>query len=308
MLIMLFSCSASKINVKENYIANVVNSYSNSIPKDLPIINGEISDISIFWDYVKNNSLALKEYVNDKSRFKKNTSKDFGLQLSNNKYLYKSDHISLSEKISRNICGDNYKEYLKQIIIEPMGSLNAYAVPNGDIYLSEELVDLFREKNFAIDGIIAHEIAHLILKHSEINYYEKAKLNKSANTGKFITGFLVGMASFGLAAAQTSAGAHINDYSSYSNLAVNSAHYIGSMIDDSILKRKFEYSREQEVEADIVACMYLMWIGQDPNTYVDALEELPDSYFISVYDTHPSNSFRVETLKSFIKDYKVLLN
>ena len=65
--------------------------------------------------------------------------------------------------------------------------------------------------------------------------------------------------------------------------------------------RKFEYSREQEIEADIIACLFLKWLGNSPIDYIDFMETLPGD-ISDKYDTHPSMVFRVNTLRKIFQN------
>ena len=68
---------------------------------------------------------------------------------------------------------------------------------------------------------------------------------------------------------------------------------------------KFKYSREQELEADIIAIRFLEWIGINPQYYIDTLKQLGTEYDL-MYDEesdHPTTKYRIDLLSFLIKNY-----
>ena len=73
-----------------------------------------------------------------------------------------SDYISyLGNKLSRNISKD--REYL--FFVTKASAVNAFAVPGGYIGLNAGLITL-TENEAQLAGVVAHELAHVVLRHS----------------------------------------------------------------------------------------------------------------------------------------------
>lgn len=177
-------------------------------------------------------------------------------------------------------CGENYSNYIKGIVFETDNEeKNARAYPNGLIYVANGLDKLLdTKKNGAgMMGIIAHEIAHCILSHVEVHNYSLKKKEKSNNTKKIIVQSLAGellwqlqkwlMQVQGLQYTE-------NNGEQYNSILQNSISVLDQAFDRNSHKYRFSYSREQEIESDIIACLYLIWIGENPNYYIEALELL----------------------------------
>ena len=87
------------------------------------------------------------------------------------------------------------------------------------------------------------------------------------------------------------------------DLTISSALIVNHEIDKYGLVKRFEYSREQEVEADLTALMFLEWLERDPTSYIELMRKMPqgdgddDS---EEYRTHPTMDFRIKSMKDFI--------
>lgn len=105
------SCGTLQYNVSENYITEVINNYSTEMPEK-HTESGELSN-DVFWDFIRDNNIALNSYLNNRSKLRKNATNDFRVMSNKaNKFLYKTNEIELSNKIGNEIVGVNYKKTL----------------------------------------------------------------------------------------------------------------------------------------------------------------------------------------------------
>lgn len=146
--------------------------------------------------------------------------------------------------------------------------VNAFALPNGSIYLSVGL--LARLENEAeLAQVIGHEIAHVVLRHS-------LKVNETNRSGMVA--------------------AHIADLFLFGT-SIAYLPYFASVA---------SYSREQEEVADQAGLRAIAANGYSPEEAIhvfDRMQEVKNGEALegSWYSSHPSNKQRVEALREMIR-------
>ena len=151
---------------------------------------------------------------------------------------------------------------------EEMGA-NAFALPSGDIVLTDELVALSRDSEFRdILGVLAHEKGHVVYKHS------LRMAIKTALSGAII-GYMTGDISLLVTTVPT--------------ILISSS-----------------YSRDFEREADSYALKELHKIGVSTIYMADLFEELEkesgmdeNSSVIGLISSHPMTEERIEYFRNF---------
>jgi Zn-dependent protease with chaperone function len=146
---------------------------------------------------------------------------------------------------------------------------NAFALPSGDIVLTDELVALSRDSEFRdILGVLAHEKGHVVHQHS------LRMAIKTALSGAII-GYITGDISILVTTVPT--------------VLISSS-----------------YSREFEREADAHAVKELQKMGISPIYMANLFEELAKEYsidenssVIGLISSHPMTNERIEYFKSF---------
>ena len=145
---------------------------------------------------------------------------------------------------------------------------NAFALPNGSIYLSVGLLaHLDNEAELA--QVIGHEISHVVLRHG-IKSYE-------GNRARIITAHIADMFLFGTSLAYLP--------------------YIASVA---------SFSREQEEEADVAGLRSVVAHGYSPDEAIrvfERIQEVKNGEAVegSWYSSHPSNSQRAEALRERVR-------
>ncbi|MBT9612932.1 MAG: M48 family metalloprotease [Burkholderiales bacterium] len=146
--------------------------------------------------------------------------------------------------------------------------VNAFALPNGSIYLSVGLLArLHSEAELA--QVMGHEIAHVVLRHA-LKVYETNRSNIVA--------------------------AHIADLFLFGT-SIAYLPYLASVA---------SYSREQEEEADQSGLRAIAAGGYSPNEAIqvfDRMQEVKNGEALegSWYSSHPSNKQRVDALKEMVR-------
>lgn len=294
------SLYGQKGNVSEKYIKSIFEAY-----RYLP---EQSDDSGVFWDYIVLNNEQFMKYVNNTSKLAMKTREEFA-DIINTFDSYPHSHGQVELDLSKSMCGNDYTAFIRGISFEKEEEYNAYALPNGMIYVTERLKNLLIANNNTIGlyGVIAHEIAHCVLLHSEVHMYRAKIKKRNNNRKKIVAGILGGAILSAGMAAYTNSGAMVHE--SMSNNISTISYGLGSIIeyefDKNTFKYGFSYSREQEIEADIIACLFLEWMGQDPNSYIQVLEilkewapDIPTEKELE-YSNHPSFDFRIATLKKY---------
>lgn len=159
------------------------------------------------------------------------------------------------------------------IINDP--SINAFAVPGGHIVFNTGLI-LAAEDVTEIQGVMAHEMAHITERHSLQQMMHKLGLS-----------FVI--------FALTSGGGDI----------------VGALGHNLGYLSSQNYSRDQETEADIVGFEYMLHAGIDPSGMIAFFEKLAaqESGFMSsklfeILSTHPGTDNRRKLLQKKLEELK----
>lgn len=142
-------------------------------------------------------------------------------------------------------------------------------------------------------GYVAHEFAHGVLLHHTRSFYAEAKERRKNELLGGIAAGLNGLAA-GLEAYNAAAYGIPKSRTDYDARIAN----IGDIIKISTLKYSFKYSREQEIEADLIAYRFLehMGVGEE---FINGLRILGTAYdaLYDAYSDHPTIGSRIDFLK-----------
>ena len=183
-----------------------------------------------------------------------------------------SDYVSyLGNKLSRNISKD--RNYV--FFVTKSESVNAFAVPGGYIGLNAGLISL-TENEAQLAGVVAHELAHVVLRHSA-----EMMANSNVNSIPMWIGIFAGML-----AGQTEA----------------SIASIKSGIGLSVQKN-INLIRENEIEADAFAARLILKsdfdLGEMANFFRLMQGDSNNQSNINEYFmTHPLYSNRISNIKN----------
>lgn len=175
---------------------------------------------------------------------------------------------------------------------------NAFATPYGQIYLTDGIVERFHYDNNLLLGVCAHEATHFICQHSLISrWQEYAKERRN----KIWAGVAAGLYAASMVA--TSVYGAVNgaryDHNHYDNIARTTLDIVDAFRLDAYYFQ-FKYSREQEIESDIVAYRFCEAMGIGGYAYIMALQMLGDNDLYMKADrtaNHPTLAYRILLLK-----------
>ena len=156
------------------------------------------------------------------------------------------------------------------LIVIKNSTPNAFAMNNGTILITTGMLSLVRTEA-ELRGLIAHEVAHVVLDHNLLNY-SAAKSRQAFVDFMTVVGAAVGRA----AGAKSVSGEGSRQYYQHyiTDAVIGGAaifHALASGVMDIV---GAVYSRNQEKEADIVARDYLKAFGYDGLEYGDLLKRV----------------------------------
>lgn len=177
---------------------------------------------------------------------------------------------------------------------------NAFAVPDGRIFITDSLL-CHKDFNFDINyivGVFAHEFTHFLLQHAFQRTYA---IRKKHRTNEIITGVVAAAEIASNAYAQAN-GAVDNDSWNRVNADIENLSKVA--YEDAFGRFSYKYSREQEIEADIIAYRFLEWIGVGGEYYIGVLRALgtEDDIYYSKESEHPTTEFRIKLLEYLAKN------
>jgi predicted Zn-dependent protease len=164
-------------------------------------------------------------------------------------------------------------------VILDSDEINAFATSGGHIFITRGLLDCASSED-TLAAVIAHEVAHIQLRHS-------IKAIKSSRiTNAFVaTG------------------------SSVASLALSDlVDIFDEAVGEIVTTLNNGYSQDQEFEADDLALYLLVSAGYDPSSLVTMLQSLQKNqpgHSGGFYTTHPTPENRIAKVEKPLRQYKV---
>lgn len=175
-------------------------------------------------------------------------------------------------------------EYQPKILEK--GGINAFALPGGFMYITKPLLEAVESED-ELAAVIAHEMAHVCLKHGLDLARREAKMNSKLALA-VIAAVLAG-----------------------DNVDPGDVVLVGSLLKTGILSG---YSREAETQADTNAVVYLHEAGYYPIAMLTVIQglahmELTRPYVeLGIFQTHPDPQRRARAVLHQLTDMDVDLN
>jgi predicted Zn-dependent protease len=171
------------------------------------------------------------------------------------------------------------------VMILDSQEINAFATPGGHIFLSRGLVEAVNSED-ALAAVIAHETAHILLKHGITMIKDMALTQDLSRTGT---------AAAGTAAREAGMDAELLSFGNSVNAVVN------AMV-------KNGYSRQQEYAADDAALILMAAAGYDPAALIEMLQLLEGAQKAhpgGFNTTHPSPGERIRNAAAKAQSYRI---
>ena len=164
--------------------------------------------------------------------------------------------------------------------------INAFATPGGHILVTRGLINAARSED-ALAGVIAHEIAHIQLKHG---------IKSIRNSRIFEAIVVTGTTAVNVATNM--------DTSQLTEVFTGS---VGEIVNTLVTNG---FSREQEFEADNTAMALMASAGYNPQGLIDMLRQLSTVQVAGAGfgRTHPTPAARITNAERTIRNYNVADN
>jgi predicted Zn-dependent protease len=176
---------------------------------------------------------------------------------------------------------DIYNGY--HVALLDSNEINAFATSGGHIFVTRGLVNAAKSED-ALAGVIAHEVAHIQLKHSI----------KAIKNIRIVQALLV----TGTSAVGAATGKDVKELTDVMNESVG--EIVHTLINSG-------YSQTQEFEADNAALFFMASAGYNPSGLIEMLKSLSvvQTAGVGFGKTHPSPARRITNAKISVKKYKV---
>jgi beta-barrel assembly-enhancing protease len=162
---------------------------------------------------------------------------------------------------------------------------NAFALPNGSIYVHSGLLGLLENED-QLASVLAHEVTHVLNRHSYISFRSYRKKAAAINIIGFAAGAVPGGSAWGLA-----------------------VDVIGRTVQVILAATISGYSRELEREADIYAVDALIASGYDARQIAATFELLQGTHDLEsdaiFYNDHPKLRDRIDYVTAIVKSKEV---
>lgn len=259
-------------------------------------------DASLFWNTIAKLNPNLNAFYDGMSKKKlkkiaeeyENIDKIYSLM----RYPDIATDKETQQWIEEYMAGKSLYRPIKRICISYDGEYNAFSTADGYLVVSDRL--FYDCENSELIGVLAHEMAHFVLQHYIVHENYKKK-QKRKNT---IIAALSTMGTSMVAAGIQSGGGMTQKQADemWENVKKGNDNLIDAFNIRTMLS-KYKYSREQEIEADILAYRFMEFIGEDPNDYIKVLEKIRSNSFSNIsevdekFSSHPLITHRINILK-----------
>lgn len=257
-------------------------------------------DVAYFWDIVISNNDDYNKFMTAVTKNKpaaRNTLSDID-ETPYPSFLFKKFITdTIPENVKMILCGDN-RTYNANFYILNSDEVNAFADPRGEICILTGLMDFFKkDRDIKILGILAHEMSHYLLQHSAVRKWKERR-------NQTLASIAVGLQ---VAADVTASVISASNGVESSSLTPDEVNGLVQNYTQGIVSTTYKHSREQELEADIIAVRYLEWIGYNPWIYVEGLYDMmamgegPGGYT----SNHPTTRYRIAFLSNMLTKHKM---
>lgn len=268
-------------------------------------------DLSKYWEDIVNKSEEYISYKKNKSNLKNTTLSAFLSMKKESSQYYNSIQnrkIESANKFSNIIFGTD--SILKSIIYyDDEYTLYAAIDANGHISLGITLLNLLSEEE--IIAVIAHEAAHLKLKHIEIGLFNYAKKRRNNEISASIYNGLYTATVLYNDYHAAKSGVQLNE--NYDYLVPTMVAISEGFRQNAEFQQRL-YSKQMEIEADFAAANYLDYTGLGRKHLISALQKMRTYYtnlgyntkIMGVNSTHPSLDERIKYLSKYRKMSEIL--
>lgn len=264
------------------------------LPKDNP---------ALFWSTVQMNNRRVGEIKDAINSDNKTALQAADLVVNSGAAMQNYDYIvegyeELADRIAHDLGFEDGHRRLPMKIIQD-NSVNASMDGIGQMRIHLGALKEFTYEELL--AVCAHEAAHYACFHvMDMAWKGERKRKRNRFWAELETGLLVG------AAAATSAYGISNgiDMSAANNIIANADYFLETSYadaDNATVRFTFRYSRDEELEADIIAYRFMEHMGYGTEHWISAIKKMMAKgghTKATKYDDHPLPVFRWEVLET----------
>lgn len=295
-LIITFAFVCSIYTFAQNkYFDRLINKYD--VIEYVKLLDQKKPDL--FWEVVCRHNKTLNrlyEDIKNKKPLARDAQNDlyeailFSLDYYNNLPISFENQF-VADTLIKRICVKDIFSDAKMYVVED-NDINAFACPDGKIYITTAAIMCDSISVEGMIGICAHETVHVLLRHSLDRAYS---YRKRENRNKIIAGVFSAVDVAANAYAQANGAVVDESWDNVKKRIEDNIIWAG----ENALRFRYKYSREQEIEADIIAYRFLEYMKWGGENYINALRTIGyenDKYYDDTSD-HPTIEFRVKLLE-----------
>ena len=173
--------------------------------------------------------------------------------------------------------------------------VNAFCAPSGFIFVTSGLLKAVQNED-ELAGVLAHEIAHVSLRHPEIAAQRAANDTGLMDFAQELSGLA------GFAGGILSATGKGGDSAKWLQTAKEAAPAFGKALNELNNSLQAGYGRDEELAADVLGADFMSrpGVGYNPQALADFVGRLPKKPQ-GAYATHPGMEDRLQKLNEAIK-------
>lgn len=180
---------------------------------------------------------------------------------------------SIGQRLVQNSIASSAPYQFRFYLLADSQTVNAFALPGGPVFITYALYSNLENED-QLAGVLAHEIGHVIGRHSA------EQMAKQGFTNTVLTGVAVG---------------------SESPEATQAAAVIGNLVN-------MKYGRGDELESDNLGVKIMLDSDYDPEALIGVMQILKQAAgpnrIPEFQSTHPDPENRIEKIKEAIEQYK----
>lgn len=198
-----------------------------------------------------------------------------------------------------------FKGYRAHLVDCP--DMAAISTPGGFIFLSKPIVEATINED-ELAGILAHEVAHIVLRHGEMSIRRKAAAKKDREETEGLLDNLTDIADFFVPTDEDR-----EERETLEKIKLDRKAYGEHLSDLMEVMKVYKYNNNQEYDADKLAIEILLDAGYHPGRFADFLarnfstvDRLAKSNKspVRMFETHPLDEDRVKRIRAAIKGWK----
>jgi predicted Zn-dependent protease len=172
---------------------------------------------------------------------------------------------------------------------------NAFCAPSGFVFVTTGLLKSLQNED-ELAGVLAHEIAHVALRHPEIAALRAVEKNGALEFAQELSGLMGFVGGVAGAMGKT-------DIAKYAQVAKDAAPAFGNAVVEANKQAQAGFARDEELAADALGADFMSrpGVGYNPQALADFIGRLPKKPQQGAYASHPGMEDRAKVLDQAIQ-------